>query len=218
MRSGLVSSQLGEGDDHDQLAGSQPPPLTGPVPAVLAHQLFQNAFRHVTGLADGDDPGLRMLRFDLQTLHTTSHRVLSHPYARAAFIESVAEFNEAVDALQRGPRLDPEEFSQRAISCVEERVGPFRSIGEREFAQLPLHVSEVTVADPVSLLKAHDAPITVTATGDDFVSARHRAALRAFTVYCSLCVDPRRVLIDDRGVLTGSSTPRKTLSLLPKGG
>lgn len=169
-------------------------PPTPDAAAVLADHVVHRVFREVTGLADTDDVRPRLARFDLTTLRTTYHRVLPHPFAGSARPQTADEFRHAVNLLSRGPRLDEESFSRRAAELVDDRLGPFRAIGERDFAQLPLHVSEVTVADPVSLLGERREPVPVIAAGPDFAAARYRAAVRAFAVHGSLFVDPRRLL------------------------
>ncbi|QUQ68704.1 YcaO-like family protein [Kutzneria sp. CA-103260] len=204
----LPSMGRGDWDDArlrlslpEQEDDTEPP--TPDAAAVLADHVVHRVFQEVTGLADTDDVRPRLARFDLRTLRTTYHRVLPHPFAGSARPQTADEFRHNVNRLSRGPRLDEETFSRRAAELVDDRLGPFRAIGERDFAQLPLHVSEVTVADPVCLPGERRALIPVIAAGPDFAAARHRAAVRAFAVHGSLFVDPRRLL-----AAAGSEEPK----------
>jgi hypothetical protein len=186
--------------------------------AVLADHVVHRVFREVTGANKPDDTRPRMARLDLATLHTTYHRVLPHPFAAAARPRTAEEFGDAMGRLVRGDRLDEETFSRRAAELVDDHVGPFRHIGERDFAQLPLHVSEVVVADSVGVLDGRGALVPVIAAGPDFAAARHRAALRAFAVHGSLFVDPRRLLAEDgTGELIGGGDPVADVAALAAG-
>lgn len=157
--------------------------------AAIAGVLVQLAFRTVTGLLD--DHRARLTRIDLSTLRRTSHVFVPHPYARSA--EPVG--SGAADPARDGAVLGREAFSRRAVVCADDLLGVFGEPTERDYAQIPLHVSEVEVPDPVGLLGG--AVSRVVGTGLDFESARHRAALKAFAVYASLMVDPRRLLAAD---------------------
>jgi len=191
---------------------------TSDAAAVLADHVVHRVFREVTGLTDTDDVRPQLARFDLQTLGTTYHRVLRHPFAGSARPHTADEFRHAVNRLSRGHRIGEETFSRRAAELVDDRLGPFRAIGERDFAQLPLHVSEVTVADPVGLLGKRHAAVPVIAAGLDFATARHRAALRAFAVHGSLFVDPRRLLAAvGSGEPAGGDDPAEDLAAITKG-
>lgn len=171
----------------------QPPEISPAAAAALAAQLFHRLFREVTGLVESEDNQSLMSRLDLLDLRTTTHRVLPHPYARPARARTAAEFRQAIDTLHRGPRLDAETFSRRAATLVDERLGPFLRIGEGHFSQVPLHVCEVTVADPIGM-PARRAPVSRIAGGPDFATARYRAALHGFVAYCARFIDPRRLL------------------------
>lgn len=186
--------------------------------AVLADHVFHRVFREVVGLTATDEGRPQLARFDLRTLRTTYHRVVRHPFAGPARPQTADEFRHTVSRLSRGQRLDEETFSRRAAELVDDRLGPFRAIGERDFAQLPLHVSEVTVADPVGLLGERRAPVPVITAGPNFAAARHRAALRAFAVHGSLFVDPRRLLAPvGSDEPTGGDDPAEDLVALTEG-
>jgi hypothetical protein len=73
----------------------------------------------------------------------------------------------------------------------------FGEITERDFAQLPIHVTQTSVSDPVGLLGTQAPRSVVTGTGVDFDTARHQAAEHALATYASLMVDPRRLLTAD---------------------
>ncbi|MEV0344815.1 YcaO-like family protein [Nonomuraea sp. NPDC050680] len=157
--------------------------------AAVAAALVQMAFRTATGLLD--DHRARLTRIDLSTLRRTSHTFVPHPYARPA--EPVEPGS--ADPARDGAVLGREAFSRRAVVCADDLLGVFGEPTERDYAQIPLHVSEVEVPDPAGLLGG--AVSRVVGTGLDFASARHQAALKAFAVYASLMVDPRRLLAGD---------------------
>jgi hypothetical protein len=159
----------------------------GPTPGgaavtVLANRLVHAAFRVVTGL---DEPWTdRVVRIDLSTLAEESHRVVPHPLAGPAAEPTRIEM--------RRQSLDQETFSRQAVACADDRIGLFGEPTERDLAQIPLRVCEISVPDPAGLLGPGAPAPVVTGAGLDFPTARYRAALRAFACYGSLMVDPRR--------------------------
>ncbi|MCA2225174.1 YcaO-like family protein [Nonomuraea aurantiaca] len=157
--------------------------------AAIAGVLVQLAFRTATGLLD--DHRARLTRIDLSTLRRTSHAFVPHPHARPA----EPMLPGSADPARDGAVLGREAFSRRAVVCADDLLGVFGEPTERAYAQIPLHVSEVEVPDPAGLLGG--AVSRVVGTGLDFESARHQAALKAFAVYASLMVDPRRLLAAD---------------------
>lgn len=177
--------------------------------AAVAGVLVHLAFRTATGLLD--DHHARLTRIDLATLRRTSHAFVPHPYLRPAEPPLPGFAGPAGDVLGR------EEFSRRAVVCADDLLGVFGEPTERDYAQIPLHVSEVEVPDPAGLLGG--AVSRVVGTGLDFESARHQAALKAFAVYASLMVDPRRLLsADGRAPLaTPESDPDSLLADLRAG-
>lgn len=206
---GAYGRALPEGSDEVSLAA--------PVVAVVANQLVQDVFRYLTGVRSA--PRLpRMARIQLDTLSTDWHRFLAHPFGLTNTTENEAEFLARISELETGQRLSTEEFSRRAVALMDTRLGVFGEISEQDFAQLPLHVTKTTVSDPVGLL-GPDAPRpVVTAAALDFATARYHVALRALEIYCSLMVDPRRLLISDRRDLPASSSdPPEMLERLRSG-
>src|SRR5256714_2472946 len=99
---------------------------------------------------------------------------------------------------------------------VAARVGVFGMPTEREFVQVPLHVCEVEVADPVGLLTGRPA-LRVTAAGVDLAAARHRATLDAFAGYASLMLDPRRLATVDGRAPDPRADPEPVLAALRSG-
>lgn len=155
----------------------------GAAVTVLANRLVHAAFRVLTGL---DEPwGTRIVRIDLSTLEEEAHRVVPHPLAGPAAEPTRIEPGR--------PSLDQETFSRQAIACADDRIGLFGEPTERDLAQIPLRVCEVTVSDPAGLLGPGAPTPVVTGAGLDFPTARYRAALRAFACYGSLMVDRRRL-------------------------
>jgi putative thiazole-containing bacteriocin maturation protein len=189
------------------------------MPTVVANQIVQELFRHLTGAHPPEPPAPsrrgRMTRIEPDTLRGAPHDFLTHPFSLAATATAtgLAELADRVGELAGGAALAPEEFSRRAAACGDARLGVFGEISERDFAQLPLHVTQTHVSDPVGLLgPAVPAPV-VTGIGRDFASARYQAALRALAAYASLMVDPRRLLTrDGLGLVPPGDDPRPALN------
>jgi hypothetical protein len=155
-------------------------PGTAAITAVAA-RLVHSAFRAITGL---DEPqSHRLTRINLSTLEDTTHTVVPHPLALRALDAPRVALRE----------LDVEAFSREAAACTDDVIGLLGEPSERDLAQIPLRVCEITVSDPVGLLGADTPAPVVTGAGLDFATARYRAALRAFACYASLMVDRRRV-------------------------
>jgi putative thiazole-containing bacteriocin maturation protein len=171
--------------DHPEVAPSEF--LRGPTVALVANQLCFAAFRHLTGIDQGED-GDRLIRFDLETLETGNHAFLPHPLALPALPGDPA-------ALVALAPVDDEELARRAVDCVDPRTGVFAEITERDYEQLPLFVSEVVVSDPVGLA---GGPFAVHGSGENVVESRQRAVRTAFERYAAVMVDERR-----GGTLTG---------------
>jgi YcaO cyclodehydratase, ATP-ad Mg2+-binding len=168
---------------------------------VVANQLVQDLFRYTTGVRP---PAGRpqMIRIQPDTLRGQTHRFLAHPFSLAATAETEAAFLARIAELEGGAPLEAEEFSRRAVAGTDARLGVFGEITERDFAQLPIHVTQASVSDPVGLLGTSAPRPVVTGMGVDFDTARHQAAVDALATYASLMVDPRRLLsADGRGPL-----------------
>ncbi|MFC4585740.1 YcaO-like family protein [Sphaerisporangium corydalis] len=157
--------------------------------AVVAGQLVHGVFRSITGSAA--PPRNQVTRVDLATLDGEVCAFVPHPFAMPApVVPGVAD---RVASLRAGARLDDDTFSRRAAVCAGDHVGVFGAPGERDFAQIPLHVCEIEVSDPAGLLGPGAPALRVTGAGLDFAAARYQAALRAFAGYASLMLDPRRL-------------------------
>jgi hypothetical protein len=163
---------------------------------VVANLLVQDLFRYTTGVRP---PARRpqMTRIQPDTLRGQAHSFLAHPFSLATTAESEAEFRARISELEGAAPLDAEEFSRRAVACTDSRLGVFGEITERDFAQLPIHVTQAGVSDPVGLLGTQAPRPIVTGTGVDFDTARHQVAELALATYASLMVDPRRLLTAD---------------------
>lgn len=80
---------------------------------------------------------------------------------------------------------------------MDDRLGVFGRPAEGDLGQLPLHVCQIEVSDPVGLLGRRPDPLRVFGTGLDFASARLAAGLNAFSAYGALMLDPRRLVGTD---------------------
>lgn len=182
---------------------------------AVASQLVHGVFQAITLPAGATKDA--MTRVELATLDSAACAYLPHPFAVPAFATSGTDFADRIARLSAGARLDEQTFSRRAVACAGDQVGVFGDPAEREFAQIPLHVCEIEVSDPVGLLDpARPAP-KVTGAGLDFATARYQAALKAFASYASLMIDPRRLnTIGDRRA-DSRTDPDTMLSALKSG-
>lgn len=159
---------------------------------VVANQLVHRAFRVVTGLADdAERDELTSVRAD--TMASTRHAFLAHPYSCPPTRWTAAEFAGKIAELSDGAELPEETVSTRSAALVDERTGVFAEITQRGFTQFPLYVTEAVVSDPAGLLGSGEC-VSVLGAGPDFASARHRAALRGYAAYGALAPDPRRFI------------------------
>ncbi|WP_157597198.1 hypothetical protein [Streptacidiphilus rugosus] len=192
--------------DHPEQAPSEF--LRGPTVALVANQLCFAAFRHLTGIDQGQAAD-RLVRFDLETLETATHAFLPHPLALPALPDDPAR----LARLAAAPPVDDEELGRRAVDCVDVRTGVFAEITERDYEQLPLFVSEVVVSDPVGLA---GGPFPVHGCGESVVESRQRAVRRAFERYAAVTADPRRGdRLHGADVLTGEPVEVEAAAVLP---
>ncbi|MQS14877.1 hypothetical protein F7Q99_22095 [Streptomyces kaniharaensis] len=192
--------------DHPELAPSEF--LRGPTVALVANQLCFAAFRHLTGIDQGQAPD-RLVRFDLETLETATHAFLPHPLALPAVPDDPAR----LAVLSAAPPVDDEELGRRAVDCVDARTGVFAEITERDYEQLPLFVSEVVVSDPVGLA---GGPFPVHGCGESVVESRQRAVRRAFERYAAVMPDSRKgERLHGVDVLTGEPVEVEAAAVFP---
>src|SRR5262249_41533406 len=140
-----------------------------------------------------------------------------HPFSLAVSRPDLASLLAAVRRLGEGGRVDAEEFSQRAVACLQPRLGVLGEVTERDFTQVPLAVSQVQVSDPVLLLGA-DAPLPVAVGADlSLAQARRAAVLRGLALYASLMVDPRRLQVSRGAADPRTGDPDEDLEALREG-
>ena len=181
---------------HSSPPGEVATTVAGAAATVVAGQLVQDLFRYATEVA-APSPRPRLTRIQPGTLRGETHHFLAHPFSLAATAASEAEFLDRISELDARAPLDAEEFSRHAAACTDARLGVFGEVTEDNFAQLPVHVAQTRVSDPVSLLGTDAPRPVVTGAGVDFATARYQAALGALATYASLMVDPRRLLTGD---------------------
>ncbi|MGC7102902.1 hypothetical protein ACPZ19_50260 [Amycolatopsis lurida] len=180
---------VGAGSGRRLAGWGQPGPaahLAGPRARLLAGRVVHHTFRAITGIEN--NPG-RVLRLDLDTWNGRSVPLLPHPFDAPCAADSREEFAERIAALSSGPEVTEEEFDRSVTRCIDDGAGLFGPPADRG-VQLPLHVTEMRVADP-------RGPVTVTGTGLSNAEARRAAAMTAFAVYGSLMVDARRLVRPD---------------------
>jgi len=153
--------------------------LTGPPAALVSNHVAFEVFKSVTGAGPLDTSG-GVVRIDLETLRTHSHRFVPHPMC------SVSHGSVATPRTAGPATADDESFSTAAAILFDDMLGVFTEISERDFVQLPLKVSEVVFPDPSipsgGRVAAHGAGTTVRA-------ARLQATRRACELYAVRLVD-----------------------------
>ena len=181
---------------------------------AVAAQLVHGVFQVITGTAD--PPRHRITRVCLSTLASEACTVVPHPFSRPLPRAARTKLSDT-GTTRLGERVAAETFSRRAAACADDHVGVFGVPTEREFAQVPLHVCEIEVSDPIGLLDP-DSPLPkVFGAALDFAAARHQAASKAVSGCASLMIDPRRLdIIGGRPVDPGID-PDRALSALRSG-
>jgi len=205
---GAGAGQDGNGAPNGDLRAA------GPAPAVAANQLIREVVRLLSGTAEQTDQA-RMTRIDLRNLRTGRHQFLPHPFSLAVSRPDQASMRATVGRLREREPLAAEEFSQRAVACLEPRLGVLGEVTERDFTQIPLAVSQIRVSDPVRLLGPRATLPVVIGAGPSLEDARRAAVLRGLAVYGSLMVDPRR--LHARGEASLTSDPEQDLAALLAG-
>ncbi len=212
---GLAPGQDGLAPGQDGLAAPDGDLWAGAAPTVVVNQLMREVVRQLSDTVQQTGRA-RMTRIDLPSLRTESHPFLPHPFSLAASRVDQAGLLATVSRLREGEPLGAEEFSRRVTACLEPRLGVLGDVTERDFAQIPLAVSQVQVSDPVLLLDPGVPPPAVTGAGLSFAEARRAAVMRGLAVYGSLMVDPRRLHIHEGAPgLTGD--PAEDLATLLAG-
>jgi hypothetical protein len=187
----------------------------GAAPTVVANQFIREVARRLGDTAERVGPP-RMVHLDLRSLRTESHPFLPHPFSLAASRQDQADLLATVGRQGAGEPLGADEFSQAVAACMQPRLGVLGEVTERDFAQVPLAVSQVQVSDPVLLLDPGVPLPVVTGAGLSIDQARRAAVLRGLAVYGSLMIDPRRLHVrgDARG---GTGDPEEDLAALLAG-
>jgi len=150
------------------------PFLAGPTASIVGNRVGFLAFQYVTGVsaARGTVPAESVSVVDLETLDTTEHRFLPHPGALPAVPESESDVAARLADLLDRPAPDLAAFSRMAAELFDPWLGPLRSLDESDLPQLPLHLAEVTVADPFEWLDTREGHPKAVGLGDSFGLAR----------------------------------------------
>ncbi|GIJ63828.1 hypothetical protein Vau01_113440 [Virgisporangium aurantiacum] len=162
---------------------------------IAANSFVHHVVRVRTGTLTTSANTLTSVRLD--SLDTRQHRFLPHPALRPAAEAGEGAFLARINALAAGPELTVEEFDRRAATLMDDRFGVFTDITEGDYTQLPLHVAESTVSDPMNRLSG-ERPV-VYGSGLTFEEARYATARAALATAGVLTVDRRRLIRHDRG-------------------
>lgn len=161
--------------------------MSGPTVSLVAHHLHFGLLRHLTGLGPAPDP-YRFTEIELETLTTRTRQVVPTAPVHAPAVRTPDTLRATIAGLTRGEPVDGMAVAERSPSLFDPRVGVFTEIDEREFTQIPLHVAQVTLADP---RPAPGTPLpTVLGHGTDFAAARLDATRAAGELYAHLAAEP----------------------------
>ncbi|CAL9426914.1 hypothetical protein SUDANB95_01958 [Actinosynnema sp. ALI-1.44] len=166
--------------DHPECEPSDS--LAGPPAALVANYLVFESFKFLTDAAPLDTSH-GMVTVDLETLRTDVHTFVPDPRCTVGH-----EGGTPIAAKHSDD--DGNRFSTAAARLFGEALGVFTEISERDFAQLPLNVSEVVLPLPVEgggTRRVHGAGTTVRA-------ARLAATARASELYAAAMVVPGRLV------------------------
>jgi bacteriocin biosynthesis cyclodehydratase domain-containing protein len=198
------------GHDDDRLldrTGNQSEHLIGAVPAVLANHALFRCFTHLTQSSDRDLTR-DLLRLNLETLETSEHRLLPHPFAVPAGPDTAVSLRSTVADLAARPAQSDDQLSQSLVQAGDPHLGIFTDLDEHDATQLPLRVSCTVVRDPLG----SEVDVPVWGGGLDFGTARLRTGREAAAIYATLLRDDRRL---DRGGIWGLRLPDEAPVLVP---
>ena len=161
--------------------------------AVVANIASFEVFKYLTG-AGSLETDEYLIKIDLETLQNERHKFLPHPLCASHHREplSFAGFKQTLYSLIEGPTLDPETFSRSSVQLIESDLGIFSGLDERDFTQLPLNVSEITLSNPLSSVSS--AAVKVVGVGTNFAMPRLRATQHACEIYATRCIDTQRFI------------------------
>jgi len=177
--------------DHPQEPVSEY--LASPTAALVGNQACFEVFKQLTGIPPSVSAH-RMMRVDLATLRTGVHRFLDHPACLPddrVPPATAATTAATIARLRDGQPLDEDGFSVRAAACVDAELGIFTSVEEGELRQLPLNLTQVTIAGPAG---SPGQQLHAYGAGADVGAARHAATRRACELYAAATVDHRRLV------------------------
>jgi bacteriocin biosynthesis cyclodehydratase domain-containing protein len=152
----------------------------------LLFALFQSAAR-----AGADQLAGRVSVLDLSTWLSESHRFLPHPQCAACqqpAFPSATQFLAQIQQVQQRAPLQKEDFLRALLECIDEQCGLFTALDSLPFMQVPLAVSAVTLASPLSA--KGPVSLEVIATGIDAQEARERALCKACERYAAYNLAP----------------------------
>lgn len=158
---------------------------------AAAARLIQDVYRFTSGAAP-TGPRTHVVRAATTGYHQQRHRFVPHPFALPAAPTEGADLPTRVAALAGADRLVEDDFSRRAVQCLDPWLGLF-SLTDNDWGQVPLQVCEAVVADPAGWLPSASRP-RMSGSGFTHQAARCEAGLRALARYASLMVDPRRLV------------------------
>ncbi|WP_433125505.1 YcaO-like family protein [Micromonospora sp. CA-240977] len=154
-------------------------------PDHAIRQIARQFVRLVEQTLDGEERNPVMRLVHAESLVTTAVRVLPQLRAAPAEVGGPDDAVATVRRLRAAPPVGAEDLDRRVAACIDPTVGIFRAVSERNFAQSPLHVTEIDVAAPSGRL-------LVRAAAPRYADARRAAALRALAGFAVRAVDAQR--------------------------
>jgi hypothetical protein len=125
----------------------------------------------------------------LESMHSSDHRVLPHPFEQPAWPDTRQEFIARVARSAARERIPLKSFSDNMAELTDTGFGIVDEWAENDYVQQPLRITSTRVVDPTRPYRS----FPIVESGVNFEDARHRAALRALADYSWRILDPRRL-------------------------
>jgi bacteriocin biosynthesis cyclodehydratase domain-containing protein len=162
---------------------------------MVTQRLIFALFRFFTGLASPETAN-SVCMVHLPTGLSEQHAFLPHPLCQTCqhpLPPTAAGLLAQVQDLQRHAPIERNTLLESLpVGLVDDRLGVLKTLAGDAFVQVPLAISQISLAHPVRL-RSHAYSLTLTVAGRDTADARWRAFQQAFLHYAVRLVDDRRL-------------------------
>lgn len=165
---------------------------------LVANRLLFELFKYLTQAGPVTLDG-NMVEIDLTTLVARPHAFLPYPHCQTCQHPVAPDRDEFLAEIHRKQQREPMDlanFSKDAVRCIDNELGLVEMIGEDDFVQAPLAISQVTLPAPM-LQEQSGHAVKITCAGMDLHSARMQAIQRACENYAVHLFDDRRLLSEE---------------------